>query len=129
LRYITSALELNLNEVQWMRMVAWKLEELGCLSEAISLYQRILTLRSEEPQSYLSLAQAWIQKGTSGSQDWQKAVDLLVDVLEKPWDVRFTQVEVIAAMELNSLLARMVHDEQVRKFWLDLPTLSHSTLP
>ena len=56
---------------------------------------KVLELRPEEPQSYRDLAEVLII-----TQELGDAVRLLYDVVEKQWDSRFTQFEVVALMHV-----------------------------
>src|SRR5262249_60030561 len=63
--------------------------------------------RDDEPQSHrdlaLALAERW--EKTGAEVDVTRAMDLLYDVIENEWD-RFPEIELIALMELNRLIAR-----------------------
>jgi uncharacterized protein YfaP (DUF2135 family) len=57
-------------------------------------------MRGEEPQSYRDLALVYAQDGRD-----QEAVDLLYQLIEKPWDARFPQIALIAVGEMNAIIA------------------------
>lgn len=57
--------------------------------------------RKEEPQAFRDLALVLIKRGRK--QDLQRALGLLTEVVQGDWDIRFTQIEVIA------LMVRFVH--------------------
>ena len=64
------------------------------------LFERVLSLRPEEPQSYRDLALVLGRVGNLSD-----AIDLLYQVVVRPWD-RFQEIELIALSELNSLIPR-----------------------
>jgi len=101
LQLLTSLLEIDLANIQYKRIIAAKFEELGLIDYAINLYERILKQRPEEPQSYRDLAITLVKRGNLS--DYQKALKLLTKIIKEDWDIRFTQVEVIALMELSRI--------------------------
>jgi hypothetical protein len=61
----------------------------------------VLALSPDEPQSYRDLGLALAQEG-----QLQGAVDRLWDVVSRPWNDRFPEVELVALAELNAIVAR-----------------------
>lgn len=53
-------------------------------------------IRGEEPQSHRDYYLALSKK--NDAESCQKAVDILVKILERDWDVRFDQIEVVCMM-------------------------------
>lgn len=49
---LTCVLELGMENAQLIRIVAYKFTELGMHDQAIDMFERVLKLRPEEPQSY-----------------------------------------------------------------------------
>ena len=105
LRVLSNLLEMNLEDVGLMRMYAWRLQQVGELDQAIQVFERILTLRDDEPQSYrdlaLALGERW--QATAAGDDILWAMELLYAVVRQPWE-RFPEIEIIALMELNRLI-------------------------
>jgi hypothetical protein len=64
------------------------------------LFERVLELRPEEPQSRRDLALVCVEL-----KQYQRAVDLLGEVVAQPWDNRFPEIELIALSELNAIAA------------------------
>jgi uncharacterized protein YfaP (DUF2135 family) len=58
-------------------------------------------MRKEEPQSYRDLA---LVLGRMGR--FVKAIELLYEVVQKTWDSRFPEIEVIALEEMNNLIVK-----------------------
>ena len=107
LRVLSNLLELGLDDPALMRMYAWRLRQAGELDAAIDVLERVLTMRADEPQSHrdlaLALAERWEQ--TARAIDLTRAMDLLYAVIEQEWE-RFPEIELIALMELNRMIAR-----------------------
>lgn len=112
-RILTSILDLGLDNPALLRVVAYRLMEQENWDEAIQLFEAVLTLRPEEPQSYRDLALALARRGENSSYQKQNAVqashdltrsmELLYKVVLKDWD-RFEEIELIALEELNRLI-------------------------
>ena len=116
-RVLTSILELGIDEPKLMRVVAYRLIDVGELDIAVQLFEDILEMRPEEPQSYRDLAtvlaQRWENPGwrlahpQQADQDISRAMALLHQVVFGRWDQRLSEIEVIALMELNRLMAKV----------------------
>ena len=107
LRVLTNLLELGLDDPALMRMAAWRAQQAGALDLAVEIFERVLKLRDDEPQSHrdlaLDLGQRWEARGQA--EDAMRAMTLLVTVVMGSWD-RFPEIEIIALMELNQLIDR-----------------------
>ena len=89
-----------------MRALAYKLEYFKQYSSAVVVYEKVLELRPEEPQSYRDLALAYEYTGNI-----QKSFDLLYKIyngglLEKDEEERFYGIEHIAFVELTRLVSK-----------------------
>ena len=106
LRVLSNLAELRIEDPALLRVYAWRLQQAGELDTAIRVLRGVLRLRPEEPQSYrdLALALSLRGEGSRSVPDLEEAMELLTQVVMKTWD-RFPQIEVIALMELNRLLA------------------------
>jgi hypothetical protein len=106
LRVLSNLAELRIEDPALLRVYAWRLQQAGELDTAIRVLRGVLRLRPEEPQSYrdLALALSLRGEGSRSVPDLEEAMGLLTQVVMKTWD-RFPQIEVIALMELNRLLA------------------------
>ena len=107
LRVLSNLLELSLDDPPLLRMYAWRLQQAGELDLAVTVLERVLTLRPDEPQSHrdlgLALGARWDRDGAAS--DAARALELLYEVVLREWD-RFPEIELIALMELNRLLHR-----------------------
>jgi Ca-activated chloride channel family protein len=108
LRVLSNLAELRLDDPALLRVLAWRLSQAGELDLAAGILEKVLRLRPEEPQSKRDLALVLADRAeTKHAQpnDGQRAVDLLLAVTGKAWD-RFPEIELIALMEVNRILAR-----------------------
>ena len=114
-RVLTSILELGLDEPDLLRVVAYRLIDVGDLDIATNLFEDVLEMRPEEPQSYRDLANVLALRWENS--DWRsahpqqadqnisRAMALLHQVVFGRWDLRLQEIEIIALMELNRLMA------------------------
>jgi tetratricopeptide (TPR) repeat protein len=121
LRVLTGILDLRLEDPRLLRVVAHRLQQLGELDLAIPLFEQVLRLRPEEPQSARDLALALAERGDAGraarrhpreiSSDYLRALDLLNTVILGEWNDRFPEIEVVALMDANRLIAVMQREK------------------
>jgi len=100
LQVLSNIVELELENPALYRVAAHRLAQTGELELASMLFENVLKMRPEEPQSYRDLALVLDQL-----EDYEGACELLNRVVLGDWD-RFAEIEVIALMELNRVLAR-----------------------
>jgi len=123
LRVLTSLAELDLKNPQFLRLIAFKLFELGDKFHylTIQILKQVKTIRPEEPQSFLLLAYAFVESANklmvdrsneidvsnaavlreTAQQHYLEAIQLINHIVMGKWDVRFAQIEVTAVMELT----------------------------
>jgi tetratricopeptide (TPR) repeat protein len=99
IRILSNLAELKLEDAEVARSCANKLVEFKSYELAASVYERVVKMRGEEPQSYRDLALVYIELG-----ELQKAADLLYKVGFSNWDGRFMNIQQIAINELNALI-------------------------
>ncbi|MGE0079552.1 MAG: VIT domain-containing protein [Bacteroidales bacterium] len=99
IRILSNVAELKLENYELLRILARKLQQVGEINTAICIFEDVLKLRSEEPQSYRDLGLAY-----AANKEYQKAVDMLYSIVEKSWDNRFPGVEVIVLGEINAII-------------------------
>lgn len=99
IRILSNVAELKLENYELLRILARKLQQVGEINTAISIFEDVLKLRSEEPQSYRDLGLAY-----AANKEYQKAVDMLYSIVEKNWDNRFPGIEVIVLGEINAII-------------------------
>lgn len=100
LRALSNLAEMELENPAVLRILGYRLLQAGRADLARPVFAQVLELRPEEPQSYRDLAQACAAIG-----EVQAAIDLLWEVAAGQWDGRFPEIELIALVELNALIA------------------------
>lgn len=111
LRILSSLAALPAERHELLRVLGRRLELLGRADLALRIYARVLEIREEEPQSLRDLALAHARLGQA-----QQAADLLYEVVQRPWDDRFPRIGVLAAGELNELIARYPQQIDTRRY-------------
>jgi TonB-dependent SusC/RagA subfamily outer membrane receptor len=96
---ISNLAELSLESPQLLRVLAEKLLVLNRTAEAVIVYEKLLQLKGEEPQSYRDLGLAYEANG-----EHQKALDTLYEVVKKEWDSRFNGIELIVMNDINAII-------------------------
>ncbi len=112
LRIWSNIAELELENAALLRILAHRVAQEKELALAASLFETVLKLRPEEPQSYRDLALVLGDKG-----EYARAIDLLYQVVLGEWD-RFDEIELIALMELNAMVPK-ARAAGVKKFNVD----------
>ncbi len=112
LQVLSNIAELELASPALLRVLAHRLAQLGELDLAVGLFEQVLQMRPEEPQSYRDLALVLARRADTAKApadqaraDYARAMGLLNDVVMKQWD-RFEEIELVALMELNALIPR-----------------------
>jgi len=101
LRVLSNLAEMNLENRQVLRILGYRLLQAGEPALAIPVFKQVLLLAEEEPQSYRDLGLAYAAAGQV-----QPAVDQLAEVLNRPWDSRFAEIELVTLAELNAIVAK-----------------------
>jgi len=106
LQVLSNIAELELENAALLRVLAYRLLQIGRLDLACGLFEQVLRMRPEEPQSFRDLALALAKRGQSerNRADCLRAMELLARVVKNHWN-RFDEIEVLALMELNALWA------------------------
>jgi len=112
IRIITNLLELKLANHELSRALAYKLETYNKNNMAVKVYQNVLELRPEEPQSYRDLALAYEQVG-----EYQKSFDLLYNIYKGKYtgisgNSNYSGIEKIAFVELKHLVN--MHGDKIK---------------
>ncbi len=100
LRVLSNLAEIDLENRHLLRLLAYRLMQAEQWLLATPIFERVHELAPEEPQSWRDLALALGREGRT-----QRAVDLLHEVVIRPWDRRFPDVGLVAAVEMNALIA------------------------
>lgn len=101
LRVLSNLAEMDLGNRHVLRILVYRLLQARQVSFALPVLYEVLALSPDEPQSYRDLGLALAQAGQP-----QQAVDQLWQVVSRPWNNRFPDIELIALAELNAIVAR-----------------------
>ncbi len=99
-RVLSNIAELELENPKLLRVLGYRLSQAHLMEPARMVFEEVLRLRPEEPQSYRDLAITLDEM-----EQYDRAVELLYQVVTMNWD-RFPEIEVVALMELNRAIAR-----------------------
>lgn len=100
LRILSNLAELELENPALLRVLAHRLEQQDYLHYSKSVFEEVLRMRPEEPQSYRDLALV-----CGRLMEYDRAVELLYRVVLGQWD-RFDQIELVALMEMNNMIRK-----------------------
>lgn len=128
LRVLSNLAEIDFESAPLLRVLAYRLQQWDRFDLAVPLFEQVLTLRGEEPQSRRDLALALSRQPQADSV---RAVQLLWEVITRDWSGRFPEVEIIALHELNDVIARTpgdgraAVDAQIQKLGIPAELLQH----
>ena len=105
LRALSNLAELDLQNRQVLRLLAYRLQQAGETQTALPILERVVELAPNEPQSHRDLGLALADSGQP-----QQAVDRLYKVVTGGWDARFADIELIALTELNTIVDKARRD-------------------
>lgn len=109
IRVISNLAELDLDNPALLRVMAHRLGQLDEFDIAIGVFEQVLDMRPDEPQSHRDLALVLARRGDENKRtrraDYRRALELLAAVVMGTWQ-RFEAIEVIALTELNNILPR-----------------------
>jgi hypothetical protein len=100
LTVLSNLAELRLESPQLLRALGNKLLDFKRYTEAVMVFEKVLKLKGEEPQSYRDLGLAYEANG-----NYQQAINTLYEVVKKDWDSRFPGIELIVMNEINNIIA------------------------
>lgn len=112
MRILSNLSELELENVQLLRILAYQLMEFGKKELSIQVLEEVLKMKGEEPHSYRDLGLAYNLNG-----EYQKAVEMLYNVPMKVWDGRFPGIETIVLGEINAIKGK--HPNEVSLKFMD----------
>ncbi len=100
LRVLSNLAEMNLENRGLLRILAQRLLQAGQPKLAIPVLRKVLLLAPNEPQSYRDLGLA-----LAADKQYQAAINMLYEVVERPWHNRFPEIELITLADLNNIIA------------------------
>jgi len=114
---------LKLEDSRLVRLVAYKLFQEGFLDQAQYLFDSVVKMRGEEPQSHRDLALVLEEKG-----NYQEAVNTFYKIVTTQWPPRFAHIEDEVIMEMNRAIylaknaGKTVDTSDIDKRFLELFT-------
>ncbi len=100
LRVLSNLAEMDLENRHILRILGYRLLQAGAPELALPVFEEVLRLAEEEPQSWRDLGLAYAALGRP-----QDAVDTLYQVVLREWDWRFADVELITLADMNAIIA------------------------
>ncbi len=110
LRVLSNIAEMRSEDHRLLRILGYRLLKGGYNDLAVMIFEDVLAMREEEPQSYRDLGLAYAQ-----AKRYQDAVSSLYSLATRPWDSRFPEVELIALNEMNRVIAEQAKVVSVSK--------------
>ena len=101
LRVLSNLAEMNLENRHILRVLGYRLLQARQARLAIPVFENVLRLSPDEPQSHRDLGQALAE-----AEQWQPAAEHLWQVVSRPWNARFPDIDMTALAELNALIDR-----------------------
>jgi Flp pilus assembly protein TadD len=101
LRVLSNLAEMDLENRHILRVLGYRLLQAKQPALAIPVLRTVQRLSPNEPQSYRDLGLAYNDAGL-----WQDSADQLWQVVSRPWDARFPDIDMTALAELNMVIDR-----------------------
>ncbi|AWT14605.1 VIT domain-containing protein [Stenotrophomonas maltophilia] len=101
LRVLSNLAEMDLDNRHLLRVLGYRLMQADAPALAVPVFEQVLAMGQEEPQSFRDLGLALAAAGKP-----QQALAPLYQVVVRPWDNRFDGIALIALDELTNLVAR-----------------------
>lgn len=101
LRVLSNLAEMELENRHILRVLGYRLLQAKQPQLAIPVLRTVQRLSPNEPQSYRDLGLAHNDAG-----QWQDSADQLWQVVSRPWDGRFPDIDMTALAELNMVIDR-----------------------
>jgi Ca-activated chloride channel family protein len=101
LRVLSNLAEMELENRHILRVLSYRLLQAKQPQLAIPVLRTVQRLSPNEPQSYRDLGLAHNDAG-----QWQDSADQLWQVVSRPWDGRFPDIDMTALAELNMVIER-----------------------
>ena len=114
LQVLSNIAELEMENPPLLRVLATRLAQIDQLELSSLIFEEVLKMRPEEPQSYRDLGLVLARM-----DNYDRAIELLYQVVRKRWNNRFPEIEVIALMELNNFLVKAKEKGQTIKTSVD----------
>ncbi|MES2675148.1 MAG: tetratricopeptide repeat protein [Pseudomonadota bacterium] len=99
-RVLSNLAEMDLENTPILRILGYRLMQVNAPELALPVFEKVLVLAPDEPQSYRDLGLVYAEL-----KQYQKAIDQFNQVIERSWDGRFADIELITLAELNAVIA------------------------
>lgn len=99
-RVLSNLAEMDLENTPILRILGYRLMQVNEPALALPIFEKVLMLAPDEPQSYRDLGLVYVEL-----KRYQKAIDQFNQVIERSWDGRFADIELITLAELNAVIA------------------------
>jgi Ca-activated chloride channel family protein len=99
-RVLSNLAEMDLENTPILRILGYRLMQVNAPELALPIFEKVLVLAPDEPQSYRDLGLVYAEL-----KRYQKAIDQFNRVIERSWDGRFADIELITLAELNAVIA------------------------
>ncbi|WP_369038725.1 VIT domain-containing protein [Stenotrophomonas maltophilia] len=100
LRVLSNLAEMDLDNRHLLRVLGYRLMQADAPARAVPVFEQVLAMGQEEPQSFRDLGLALAAAGKP-----QQALAPLYQVVVRPWNSRFDGIALIALDELTNLVA------------------------
>lgn len=110
LRVLSNLAEMDLENRHILRVLGYRLMQAGQPALAIPVFKTVQRLSPNEPQSYRDLGLALAE-----ANQWQDSAEQLWQVVSRPWDGRFPDIDMTALAEMNAVIARAARSGQPLK--------------
>lgn len=107
LRVLSNLAEMDLENRHILRVLGYRLLQAKQAQLAIPVLRAVQRLSPNEPQSYRDLGLAQAEAG-----QWQDGAEQLWQVVSRPWDGRFPDIDMTALAELNAVIERAARSGQ-----------------
>jgi Ca-activated chloride channel homolog len=102
LRVLSNLAEMDLESRNVLRILGYRLLQAGAPEIALPIFEKVKKIAVEEPQSFRDLGLAFADAGK-----FQQAIDQLNEVVNRPWERRFAEIELIALAEMNAIIGNL----------------------
>ena len=100
LRVLSNLSEMDLENRAVLRILGYRLLQAKAPELAVPVFEHVLRIAAEEPQSFRDLGLALAAAGRR-----QEAIDKLYEVIVRPWANRFPDIESTTLADINALIA------------------------
>lgn len=112
IRVVSNLAELKTENHEILRALAMKLDRWNEMDLALSVFEEVLKMREEEPQSHRDLGLAYHKAGKD-----QEAIERLYEVVKKDWHNRFPGIETIVLDEINNIIS--MSEKKLDTYFMD----------